>query len=71
MIIKDGKAAYPLRQSKINLGNNVIHDRSAPRRQWWFILDLALPGKKFVPAGSAGLVTADGLTFGDKSRREQ
>lgn len=71
MMTKDGKKVYPLRQSRITLGGNVVHDRSQPRYQRWFILDLALPGKNFVPAGSAGLITADGLTFGDKSRREQ
>lgn len=71
MMIKDGKKVYPLRQNKITLGDNVIYDRAAPRHQWWFILDLALPGKTFIPAGSTGFITADGLAFGNKSRREQ
>ena len=70
MIVKDGKIAHPLRQSKITLGTNTIHDRLTPRARAWFILDLALPGQNFIPAGSAGLITADGLIFGDKSRRE-
>ncbi len=70
MIVKDGKIIHPLRQSKIMLGTNTVCERNVPRHRTWFILDLALPGKVFIPAGSSGLITADGLTFGDKSRRK-
>lgn len=71
MIVIDGKIVHPLRQSRIALGENVIHARAEPRERAWFILDLALPDAKFIPAGSTGLTTADGLSFGRKGRREK
>lgn len=70
MIIKDGKEVHPLRQSKIILDGNTYYEGNAKHNRSWFILDLALPGPMFVPAGSSGLTTADGLIFGKKGRRE-
>lgn len=66
-LVKDGLLVYPLKQKKILIGDQVVYDRDT-RGKSWFILDLALPRAKFVPADSAGLVTADGLTLISNSR---
>ena len=69
MIAKDGKEVYPLRTTKITLGDQTIW--ALPERgKSWFILDLALGGVSFIPLNSTGLITEDGLKFTGPSRRE-
>lgn len=69
MIVKDGKEVHPLRQNEILLGEQPIFKLNARHERSWFILDLALPRMAFVPLGSAGLVTADGLQMKTNCRR--
>ncbi len=66
-LIKEGYSVYPLSQRRIQLGRDIIYDRDT-RGEDWFILDLALPGGRFVPKNSGGLITARGLIFKCQSR---
>lgn len=59
MIVKEGLEVYPLRRTKVSLGEQTIWEQSM-RNKSWFILDLALPAVGFVPAESTGLITAEG-----------
>lgn len=69
MLIKGKKEVHPLRRGRITLGEQTVYDRMTPRRSTWFILDLALPGKGFIPVGSTGMRTADGMMMSDRCRR--
>lgn len=72
MIARNGTEVHPLRQSAVLLGNDAAHVLNAAHRRSWFILDLALPGGAFIPAGcDAALVTADGYFLQTHSRRKQ
>lgn len=67
MITKDGLEAYPLQIRRVQLGREIIYDRDT-RGKSWFLLDLDLSAKSaFIPLGSDGLVTADGLKFYEHS----
>ena len=69
MIVKDGYEVYPLRTNQITKGDEVIWE--LPKRgKNWFILDLALGSVAFIPAGSTGFITADGLRLAAPTRRE-
>ena len=70
MIARNGMEVHPLRQSSIRLGNETAFELNALHNRSWFILDLALPGRAFIPADcDTALVTADGQWFGTYSRR--
>ncbi len=44
MLVKQGMEVYPLRQARLQIGENVIYDRNA-RNKSWFILDLESGGR--------------------------
>lgn len=69
-LVKNGLLVYPLQQSRVQRGGQVVYDR-ATRGKSWFILDLVVPGGRFLPAGSSGLVTADNKDFLSGSRHKE
>lgn len=68
-LVKDGKLVFPLKQTRVQMGEKVVYDRDT-RGKSWFIVDLAIPSQRFVPKGSTGLITADGFVFCAHSRRK-
>lgn len=69
MITKDGYEVHPLRRSRIQKGEEIVYELNTKHMRNWFILDLALGGEIFVPQGSDGFLTADGLLLYTGSRR--
>lgn len=69
-LVMDGLLVYPLRQRRVQLGSEAVYDRDT-REKSWFIVDLVLPGGRFIPAGADGLVTPRGEIFNSTSRYEE
>lgn len=69
-LVKEGKLVYPLKQYRIQIGDQVVYNRDT-RKKSWFILDLVIPGGKFIPSGSTGFITADGKILGRHSRHKE
>ena len=63
-ILNQGKEYYPLEFGRMVKDGKVYYDRSA-RGKSYFYIDLRWPaeGQRFIPAGSTGLITADGKNF--------
>lgn len=70
MLTKEGKLVHPLRRSHILLGDNQIHDLSAPLGRMWFVLDLVLPGGYLKPEDAKYMRLADGKLMKTHSRRK-
>ncbi len=67
MLVKEGKAVYPLQFSRVQLGENVIYARGGRGRSW-FILDY-IDDRLFVPADADCVKLADGETLYGYDRR--
>lgn len=69
-LVKNGMLVFPLKQQRVTVGERTVYDRST-RGKSWFILDLALPGGRFIPSGSEGLLTSEGEAFTVTSRHKE
>lgn len=70
VILKAPSLVYPLKQYRIKIGEKTVYDRDT-RGKSWFIADLILPGSKFVPLGSTGLITANDEALQTTSRHKE
>lgn len=69
-LVKEGKLVYPLKQYRVQIGEQVVYNRDT-RGKSWFIVDLVIPGKQFIPADSTGLITVDGKILTTHSRYKE
>ena len=69
-LVKNNLLVFPLKEQRVTIGDRTVYDRST-RGKSWFILDLALPGGRFVPSGSEGLLTSEGENFEVTSRHKE
>ncbi len=67
MLVKEGKEAYPLQLSRVQLGENVIYARGGRGRSW-YILD-SIDDWLVVPAAADCVRLADGETLYGHDRR--
>lgn len=62
-ILKDGKAYYPLEFGRMEKDGKVYYDRSARGQSYFYLAVSGTWRVSFLPAGSTGLLTADGKRF--------
>ena len=65
MIVNQGKEYYPLEFGKMVKDGKTYYDRSSRNKNYFYlVLSGSSPDdNRFIPDGSTGLITADGLIF--------